>query len=214
MKTFEQFVVESEEYHGEHSAPDPGSGAPHHNLSGVFPDDVYSSHGLRHYGHETGSDESHGHIMRTRNKPERSVKMYRAVPYEKTNAEKISDLEGHKRHVLKHGTIPSGVTGHHKNASAYFEHAHNEIERLSKAPEAPQTKHKINPGDWVTTSRKYAHEHGKSNLNGKYKVLTKTAKAKHLFTDGSMTEWGYHPHEDNKPCPCKWCKTPAPAHKS
>ena len=36
--------------------------------------------------------------------------------------------------------------------------------------------------------------HGESNLNGFYKILTKTVSAKDLFTDGNSTnEWGYFP---------------------
>lgn len=55
----------------------------------------------------------------------------------------------------------------------------------------------INAGDWVTHNRKYALEHGRSNIGvGKYKVLKKTAYAHELFTDGnSIHEWGYHPTE-------------------
>ena len=55
---------------------------------------------------------------------------------------------------------------------------------------------KINPGDWVTPSRGYAHDHGKSHLGGKgtYKILKKTVRANELYTDGnSIHEWGYHP---------------------
>jgi hypothetical protein len=53
---------------------------------------------------------------------------------------------------------------------------------------------KINNGDWVTPSRRYAHEHGEAQWGkGKYKVLTRIPSAKHLFTDGnSIHEWGYH----------------------
>lgn len=51
----------------------------------------------------------------------------------------------------------------------------------------------INDGDWVTTSKLYAKHHGESNLNNKYKIISKTVKAKELFTDGnSIFEWGYN----------------------
>lgn len=53
---------------------------------------------------------------------------------------------------------------------------------------------KINAGDWVTPSREYAKEHGRSNLNGKYRIISIKAKAGHLFNDAnSINEWGYHP---------------------
>jgi hypothetical protein len=53
---------------------------------------------------------------------------------------------------------------------------------------------KINQGDWVTTDRQYAIEHGLGALNGNYKIISKTAKARDLFTNGdSIYELGYDP---------------------
>lgn len=53
----------------------------------------------------------------------------------------------------------------------------------------------INPGDWVTPTRDYAVQHGLSNLEGDYKLVTKKVPAKHLWTNGdSMHEWGYQPN--------------------
>jgi len=55
----------------------------------------------------------------------------------------------------------------------------------------------LNAGDWVTTSRKYAKQHGESNLNNEYKIISKTVKAKDIFTNGdSIFEWGYNPLGD------------------
>lgn len=57
---------------------------------------------------------------------------------------------------------------------------------------------KINPGDWVTINRKYAIDHGESNLGGKgnYKIISKKVTAKDIYTDGnSIHEWGYAPQE-------------------
>jgi hypothetical protein len=52
----------------------------------------------------------------------------------------------------------------------------------------------INPGDWVTINKRYAIQHGESNLYGDYNILTKTVPAKYLYTDGnSIHEWGYDP---------------------
>jgi hypothetical protein len=54
----------------------------------------------------------------------------------------------------------------------------------------------IRPGDWVTTSKAYAKEHGEANLSGKYKIATMRVPAKHLHTNGdSHLEWGYNPEE-------------------
>lgn len=53
---------------------------------------------------------------------------------------------------------------------------------------------KINRGDWVTLSKKYAMDHGRSALNGKYRILTKIANAEDVYTNGdSWHEWGYDP---------------------
>jgi hypothetical protein len=55
-------------------------------------------------------------------------------------------------------------------------------------------KHMIRRGDWVTTSKEYAKEHGEAALKGDYHIASKRVPAKHLFTDGnSIHEWGYHP---------------------
>lgn len=52
----------------------------------------------------------------------------------------------------------------------------------------------INPGDWVTINKDYAIDHGRRQFNGG-KILTKTVKAKEIFTDGnSIHEFGYDPN--------------------
>lgn len=56
------------------------------------------------------------------------------------------------------------------------------------------TEAKIRTGDWVTIVRRYATDHGRSALQGQYRVLSKTVYARDLFTDGnSWAEWGYDP---------------------
>lgn len=53
---------------------------------------------------------------------------------------------------------------------------------------------KINAGDWVTTNRSYAKEHGRDNLNNNYRIITASVPARHLWTTGdSFDEWGYDP---------------------
>ena len=53
---------------------------------------------------------------------------------------------------------------------------------------------KINQGDWVTTDREYAMEHGIGALGGNYKIIKQQAKARDLFTNGdSIYEMGYDP---------------------
>jgi hypothetical protein len=52
----------------------------------------------------------------------------------------------------------------------------------------------IRPGDWVTTSRAYAREHGEAALNGDYVISSMRVPAGSLWSEGnSIHEWGYHP---------------------
>lgn len=51
----------------------------------------------------------------------------------------------------------------------------------------------IQPGDWVTTTRAYATNHGDAVLDGKFKIISKTVTAGSLFNSGDIHEFGYHP---------------------
>ena len=52
----------------------------------------------------------------------------------------------------------------------------------------------INAGDWVSLSKQYAKDHGESALNGNYKIISKKAPARQLFTNGdSINEFGFDP---------------------
>lgn len=198
-------IHESEDYRGQHMSPDPEGGSPLHDVTTLaYPKDFYESDGARNYGAGRHDDSSVHSLIRSLNgRPNASVKIYRAVPHEKSNEELISQYEQHKAHMMKRGTFPPGVdSSKYKNYSEYYDHASNEINRLKSLPEQPAVKHSINPGDWVAISKAYADEHGKDNLNGKYKVVSKTVKAKELFTSGdSFHEWGWHPtiKEDEAP---------------
>lgn len=57
----------------------------------------------------------------------------------------------------------------------------------------PRQHTEINPGDWVTPSRRYAQQHAISNGEDTWHVIHKDVKAKELFSEGDMHEWGYHP---------------------
>lgn len=63
----------------------------------------------------------------------------------------------------------------------------------------PDEKTTINAGDWVTIVKDYARQHGESNLEKGYKIVSKKVKASDIFNDGnSIVEWGYRPegHKD------------------
>ncbi len=80
------------------------------------------------------------------------------------------------------------------------------IQRMRNNPDAEVTIYRAVPadvgddiyaGDWVTTSEKYARDHGESWLDGKYKILREKVKAKELATDGnSVHEWGWWPAQE------------------
>lgn len=58
----------------------------------------------------------------------------------------------------------------------------------------PKGVTRINAGDWVAIHPSYAHQHGESNLNNDYTLLSKTVPAKHIINPGdSPEEFGYHP---------------------
>ncbi len=46
----------------------------------------------------------------------------------------------------------------------------------------------IRRGDWVSLSEEYAHEHGESVINGKYKIIKAKVPAKYVYTNGDMLE--------------------------
>lgn len=61
-------------------------------------------------------------------------------------------------------------------------------------PKSVDSKKALNAGDWVTIDRQYAKEHGEGALQGDYKIVKKTVKARDLFTNAdSIYEMGYDP---------------------
>ena len=186
------------DYVGMHSAPLNDGMSSMDNLKDIYPDDIYSHTAVHLYGtHDEGVSDSLsiGIIQSARNKPNKQIKIYRAVPYIKTNNEKILDLEKQLKYIQKYGKIPNGVnTTLHR--SDYYEKVSDEIEKLKNSISDDIKKIGINNGDWVTINKAYAIFHGKTNLNGNYKILSKTVSAKTLFTDGnSIHEWGYNKND-------------------
>jgi hypothetical protein len=76
------------------------------------------------------------------------------------------------------------------------------IDKAKGLPKTPLTIYRavpkglkgINRGDWVTTVRDYATEHGDSALNGDYDIIELNVIARDIYTNGdSWMEWGYDP---------------------
>lgn len=70
------------DYRGIHEAPGRDYGAPMHDLSTMYPDDIYGPDGMRLYGahHDRCDSISWRIIVAARGKPDYRVKIYRAVP--------------------------------------------------------------------------------------------------------------------------------------
>ena len=193
--------LENEDYRGTHKAPDKENGAPLHDLTNIYPDDIYGPNGARYYGHGDPTDYfTISVIQAAKNKPNMQVKIYRAVPKVLSSQEKINDIEKQKKYIQKTGKIPPaamdflGSAISYFNSSKYYEILNKELEKINSEPLVENEKVKINSGDWVTINRQYAVLHGESSLYGKYRILSKTVPAKTLYTDGnSIHEWGYNP---------------------
>jgi hypothetical protein len=184
-------LTEEEDYRGQHTAPT-SEDSPMYDVTNAFGEDIYTDKALRMFG-LYGSYDSYSIalIQRARNKPNMLVKIYRAIPKVITNQDRFNDYEKQKLYILKTGRLPKGADNW-RNSSEYYDWLSNEVDRLRGLPQETEEKVKINNGDWVTINPAYAKVHGQSNLNNKFKVLSKTVPAKNLFTDGnSIHEWGY-----------------------
>jgi hypothetical protein len=109
------------------------------------------------------------------------------------------------------GVYPDDVYG--PNAAQYYGHSSGDatdkaaariIQATKGKPDAPVKvfraipksiqSNEINPGDWITTIKSYAVQHGEGPLGGDYKILEKTVPAGDLYTNGdSIFEFGYDP---------------------
>jgi hypothetical protein len=180
-------------YRGEHTAPSKESGSPLHDVTanGGYPEDFYSEQGARNYS--LGDDRAPGIIrmvQRYRHHPGKPVGVYRAVPKPPPG---IAELKAQQAHILRRGKLPPGVVTK-LSPSAYYNLLHQQIGLMELRGEPKVERPKINPGDWVTLSRAYAVEHGRDNLGNRYRILSKTVRARDLYTDcDSILEWGWDP---------------------
>ena len=202
MFSFKVYFENSEDYRGQHQAPTAGEGsAPLWNLTEIYPDDIYSSNAARYYGDASDMDGVAIGIMQSyRNKPNSSVTIFRAVPVDPKLKQIQNELKevNEEIYFLERKPFPRVQYSKMMNLgiesvdeySKYLNNKSEELENILKS----KTKIIINRGDWVTTVRKYAVEHGEGTLLGNYKILKKTVYARDVFTDGnSIFEFGYDP---------------------
>ena len=200
--------VAKEEYQEGHQAPDPEEGSSLDNLSGIYPDDIYSMDAERLYGdHVAYDNESLSIIRYAKGRPNAIVTIYRAVPDPNREIQKeIQKLHKILNYNYQYGFFPVG--------DKVIEQVENELpwadgvsyqdrrEEIRKAVEDRATalegqrvpQMRINAGDWVTLSKSYAQEHGRASLSNVFRIVQKTVSAKQLHTFGdSIHEWGYNP---------------------
>jgi hypothetical protein len=191
---------DGEDYRGSHTAPDKTNGAPLHDLTGVYPDDIYSNKAARYYGDMGGdaNDMVSVRLMQAyRNKPNAMVKIYRAVP--DINKEIDARIKYYNQlsayvNQYRFPPIKDRVASGEFSDLGYNKEKY--IAKLSKDVSDLESKKQktigINSGDWVTLNKNYAIDHGKSSLRGKYKIVSKSVAAKTLYTDAnSVHEFGY-----------------------
>lgn len=199
------FLVEND-YRGEHSAPKFGNDTPMHDLTDVYGDDIYSSDAARLYKHY-GDNRDYQPIyviQSARNKPNKPIKIFRAVPnINYANNMKLKPLLDIVNYYGKWNFFPgkNQIVGELQDKYDINKYSYDEQQQLilsdinkqiEELKSQEQKQIGINNGDWVTISRDYAKEHGKSNLNNQYKIVSKTVPARQLFTDGNdIFEWGY-----------------------
>ena len=74
--------MSAKEYKGEHEAPMKDSGAPLHNVTGVYPKDFYGNKGFQHYADfgDKMDRDTYNKIQSYLAMPDRPLTVYRAVP--------------------------------------------------------------------------------------------------------------------------------------
>jgi len=205
---FKEFYLDEDDYRMDHKAPSKED-APMHNLEGTYPEDIYSGNALRLYGHgDPMNIESISIIQSAKNRPRKLIKIYRAVPNLNYDIEKEMKpwVDAYNYFIKWKFTPMENKTSLYKNKEyneiydKYFDYSDGgekwKEAMLSKIQEFKDKMIppiKINSGDWVTINKRYAIEHGITNLNNRFKIITKTVPASTLYTDGnSIHEWGYN----------------------
>lgn len=111
----------------------------------------------------------------------------------------IHDLEGVMPDVYDK---PHLYTGAYRDQPEGNRETVRQVRHARGNPEADVTVYRalphphrdINPGDWVSTSGQYARQHGYHATDEKqdWPVVKAKVKAKHLWSEGEIHEYGYH----------------------
>ena len=178
-----------------------------HDLSNTYPDDIYSGDASRLYAHYDDNRDNYAiHIIQSaRNKPNKPIKVYRAVPDLNFDLkQKLKPLLEIYNYYLKWNRFPlkNQIIYDLRDKYSIDNYSYDEQQKLmlddlnnqiDVLKNQEQKNLGINNGDWVTITREYAKEHGETNLGNKFRIIGKTIPARHLVTDGNdIHEWGYY----------------------
>ena len=204
-------ITAEDNYKGQHEAPvNDGHSAPLYDLTEneVYPEDIYSINGLKYYGAgEVYDNEAYSIIRSKFKKPRGQVKIYRAVPdhakeyrVELDNLNRIMSYYNTYKFFKMGEKVVDDLSDEYSHIKNYDDHQKAIIEHIDDRQNflvkkiKAEGRGKINVGDWVSITKKYAADHGRHHLNNKFKIVSKTVPAKHVWTDGnSIHEWGYDP---------------------
>jgi len=209
-------------YKGEHEAPsrhDGEASCPLWDMTPMFGEDIYSMNASKYFGDGLPYDSQAISIIQAyRNKPKSFLTIYRAVPdLDFEIKEKIKPLVGLLNYHLTFGFFPIAskrtpeqnrildhledveykyIDNYDEKQQAILKDLEKQVEDLSKQKNKNHLK--INDGDWITTVREYAKEHGNDNLNGKFKIISKKVRASEVYSEGnSIYEFGYSPESSS-----------------
>ena len=201
------YKIAQEDYRDAHTSPDANSGAPLYDLTNVYPDDIYSWEAERLYGTGASYDNESLNIIRyAKGKPNARVIVYRAVPDPNAEIKKeIQKLNNILNYQFKYGFFPIGneivneIENNHSNDNYSYDELRKVIRedielKINELRNSMSSRIKINAGDWVTLSKRYAQDHAMQSGYGASRILQKTVLAKDLYTNGdSIHEWGWSP---------------------
>ena len=90
-------------------------------------------------------------------------------------------------------------------SKAYNKESLEALRKVRNNPDAEITVYRatpgndINPGDWITPSKKYAEFHNESQLDGKGNIVEKKIKVNEMLWGGDdINEFGYYPEKNTK----------------
>jgi hypothetical protein len=112
MKTFKEYIAlleaKIDDYKGQHTAPNKEYGASLNDITanGMYPKDVYSDKAVHYYG--SGDDAEDAAVLRkihaARNKPDKLISVYRAVPKSAPDIINQGDwITIHRPYAVLHG---------------------------------------------------------------------------------------------------------------